>query len=76
MTALPAGLSASDEVMVTWDNGEGGTEVVITLGGAKVTVFTDHESAELVPWIVASLPNILTQAWDAIEAAEDQEATQ
>ena len=68
MTAvLPAGLEPSDEIEVNWAREGKKTTVTIKLGKAKIVVSTTPKSAGLVPWLVASLPQILEAAWAAMD---------
>jgi hypothetical protein len=71
VTALPPGIGPDDLIAVTWHNDlEGMTRVVAELGGAKITIETDQDSIELVPWLVASAPKVLEAAWAEIERQE------
>lgn len=71
---LPEGISPEDEIAVLWHRDEdGNTKIVAELGGAKVTIETDENSVPLVPWLVASTPNILEAAWQAIEGGNEQQ---
>jgi hypothetical protein len=73
MTALPPDIAPDDEIQVTWERDDVSTKVTATLGEATITVESSHEAGPTVPWLVASLPNILEAAWAAIEA--DQEGS-
>lgn len=69
ISALPEGIDGDDEIVVLWKTDEdGNTEVTSQLGGAKVVITTDEESVHLVPWLVASAPQVLDAAWSQIEA--------
>lgn len=71
MTApLPPGVDPSDQIEISWKRGKK-TKVVASLGGATIKIITDDESAERVPWLVASLPQILEAAWASINDQED-----
>lgn len=75
MIELPPDVEPDDEVEVNWERDEYSTKVVATLGEASITIECSEEGAETVPWLVAALPNILNQAWQAIEADEDNQET-
>lgn len=74
MSLLPAGIDPSDQIEIEWDRTDKRTRVVARLGGARFIVKTDDESSHLVPWLVASAPQILEAAWAAIENNDAQEA--
>lgn len=71
---LPSGIEPEDEIAVSWKTSEEGVTIDITLGGASVTVASSYDSTETVPWIVASLPQILEAAWAEIEKTLPEEA--
>lgn len=69
---LPDGVGPDDEIALVWERAEDGTtRVTAELGGASITVVTDEESSDLVPWLVASMPQILETAWAAIDQPQD-----
>lgn len=72
MTYLPPEISPDDEVEVTWEADEYSTKVVATLGEVSISVECSEEGAELVPWLVAALPNILDAAWRTIERENEE----
>lgn len=72
MTALPPELDPGDEIEVTWDRDEFSTKVTATLGEASVTVEASEDGAQIVPWLITAMPNILEAAWAAIEADEEE----
>lgn len=68
--ALPPGLTASDEVAVTWKVSGEQTKVTVSLGGARITIKTHPASAEILPWLISALPAILMEAYEAIDKEE------
>ena len=73
MTYLPDGVEPTDEVEVTWVRDDLSTTVNVILGEASIKVECSEDGAEALTWLVASLPEILNQAWDAIEAEGTEE---
>lgn len=71
MSSLPPDVDPQDEIEVTWTSDEHSTKVVATLGEASVSVECSEDGAQIVPWLIASMPQILETAWDAIEAEEE-----
>jgi hypothetical protein len=69
---IPEGIEQDDEIALTWERDEDGVKIVAVLGECSIKLETSYEGADVLPWLVASLPNILEQAWAAIEAAEDE----
>lgn len=67
---LPPGLEGDAETEVSWERGESGTLVTVTLGDVTIMIDTTHEAASTVPWLVAALPNVLEAAWAVIEQEE------
>lgn len=72
MIPLPAGLTETDEIDIEWVKDDGRTMVTAALGDATIIVETGTEGASVVPWLVASLPQILEAAWAAIESTEEE----
>lgn len=73
MSILPPGIAADDEIAIVWDMTGETLLVTASLGDARITVESaTEESVELIPWLIASLPDIMNAAWDAIES-QDQE---
>lgn len=72
MSAIPPDIDPDDQIQVTWERDEISTKVVATLGEVTITVENAHEAAEVVPWLVGSLPSILEAAWAAIESNDEQ----
>jgi hypothetical protein len=76
MTILPPGVQEGDEIAMTWERNEDGIKIVACLGEASITVESSYDAVETVPWLAASLPNILEAAYDALENESPQEAQQ
>lgn len=71
--ALPPGVTRGDELEVTWESDDLSTTVKVVLGEVSILVECSHEAAPTVPWVVATLPEILERAWDAIESDTNQQ---
>lgn len=67
MTNLPPGIDPEDEINVTWEHTDDGIRVVASLGEASITVEASPDAIERLPWLAASLPQILEAAWAQIE---------
>jgi hypothetical protein len=68
---LPDGLDPDTEFGVEWERDDESTTITVELAGVTILVDVKHESAELAPWVIAALPQIMEAAWAAIEQ-EDQ----
>lgn len=73
-TTLPNGAVVDDEISLEWEVDDDRTMVTASLGDATIIVETGPEGAEVVPWLVASMPQILETAWAAIETNEQETA--
>ena len=67
---LPDGLDPDTEFAVEWERDEESTTVSVDLAGVTILVDVKHESANLAPWVIAALPQIMEAAWAAIEQEE------
>lgn len=70
MTDLPPAIDPSDEIEVTWERDELSTKVVATLGEASVSVECSHDGAQILPWLLSAMPNVLEAAWAALEEVD------
>lgn len=70
---LPPGIEADDEIAIAIAREEdGSTQITATLGGASLSVKTDDDSIELVPWLVAAGPQIIAAAFEELERQEQE----
>lgn len=69
---LPEGLSEKDEIELEWGIDGDRTMVTASLGDATIIVETGPRGAPIVPWLVASLPQLLETAWAELEGDEEE----
>ena len=70
---LPEGIDSTDEIELSSELEDGRWLVTATLGTTTIMTETDVASVETLPWLVASLPQILETAWAAIETQLSEE---
>lgn len=68
MTAqLPAGLEPGDEIAVEYEHNEDEAQVTATLGAVKIEMTFDPDNPELLSWLLAAVPGVLSAVSAAIE---------
>lgn len=67
MSMMPPEISPEDEIKVSWKNTDDHTKISAALGGAKITIRVTDESVNIIPWLLAAMPGILTFAYDAMD---------
>ena len=72
MIELPAGVDSGDEIEIGSELEDGCWNVSISLGETTILIETTSEQIETLPWLIASMNQILETAWAALELEETE----